>query len=90
MSSDDRRISQTLLFGRKIKKFKAKEKETLDQEVRKIIFTPEIGQEKKGDLRGVRVHKYKFSRQEMLLAYSVTEEEIFLITIGSHENCSGT
>jgi len=58
----------------------------LDEEVRKIISNPEIGQEKKGDLQGIRVHKYRFNRQEMLLAYSFSKNEILLITIGSHEN----
>jgi mRNA-degrading endonuclease RelE of RelBE toxin-antitoxin system len=79
-------ISQTPLFGRKVKKFKKPEKAALDIEVRRIISNPEIGEEKKGDLQGIRVHKYRFNRQEILLAYSANKEEILLITIGSHEN----
>lgn len=87
MSSDNaRRVAQTPLFGRKIKKFKKSEKEALDKEVRRILSDFEIGQEKKGDLQGVRIHKYRFNRQEMLLAYSLEEGEILLATIGSHEN----
>ncbi len=80
------RVSQTPLFGRKVKKFKKSEKAALDEEVRKIISNPEIGEEKKGDLQGIRVHKYRFNRHELLLAYSSNKEEILLITIGSHEN----
>ncbi len=49
------------------------------------MIDPEIGSEKKGDLRGIRVHKYKFNRQELLLAYSIQADEILLITIGSHD-----
>lgn len=87
MSLDDApRISQTPLFGKKVKKFKKAEKAALDKEVRKIISNPEIGQEKKGDLQGIRVHKYLFNRHQLLLAYSANKEEILLITIGSHEN----
>ncbi|MEX2381395.1 MAG: type II toxin-antitoxin system RelE/ParE family toxin [Opitutales bacterium] len=86
MSSDRFRISQTPLFGRKVKKFKKNEKETLDREVQRIMADPDIGAEKKGDLQGIRVHRYKFNSQELLLAYSVEEDEILLITIGSHEN----
>lgn len=83
---DGPQVSQTPLFGRKVKKFKKTEKAALDEEVSRIISNPEIGEETKGDLQGVRVHKYRFSRREMLLAYSATKEEILLITIGSHEN----
>lgn len=86
MSSDDLQISQTPLFGRKVKKFTKKEKAALDKQVKAIIENPEIGVEKKGDLKGIRVHKYKFNRQELLLAYRFDEPEILLITIGSHEN----
>jgi mRNA-degrading endonuclease RelE of RelBE toxin-antitoxin system len=86
MSSDDRKVSQTPLFGRKIKKFKKDEKAELDGQVKTIIKNPEIGEEKKGDLHGIKVHKYRHKRQEMLLAYRADESEILLITIGTHEN----
>lgn len=86
MSSDNFSISQTPLFGRKVKKFNRNEKEALDVEVKKLFESPELGEEKKGDLQGVRVHKYKFNRRELLLAYSLSEKRILLITIGSHEN----
>jgi len=45
-----------------------------------------IGQEKKGTLRGVRVHKFHIDKQLFLLAYEVGEEIMRLIMIGSHEN----
>lgn len=85
-SAKPRRITQTPLFGRKIKKFRPPEKAALDQEVQKIFSNPETGQEKKGDLRGIRVHKYRIQKQEMLLAYAFNEQEIMLINIGGHEN----
>ncbi|SRR5690554_3018639 len=87
MPSGEFRVTQTPLMGRRIKKLKRQEKEALDLEVRKLIGNPEIGVEKKGDLSGIRVHKYKFNRQEILLAYRIeNKDELLLIAIGSHEN----
>ncbi len=87
MSLGNRRhIKQSPLFGRKVKKFKSEEKAALDQEIRKVFSSPELGHEKRGDLRGVRIHKYRFQQQEMLLAYSFNDYEILLINIGPHEN----
>jgi len=43
---------------------------------------------KKGDLTGVRVHKYKFNTEQMLLAYAANTQErvIILLGYGTHEN----
>jgi len=38
------------LFGRNVKKLNKKEKEILDEEIKKIVANPGIGEEKKGDL----------------------------------------
>ena len=77
-------ISSSL--GKKIKKFKKKLKLELDNEIRKIIESPSIGSEKKGDLRGVFVHKFKTANTLFLLSYRMVEEGIELITLGPHEN----
>jgi mRNA interferase RelE/StbE len=58
----------------------------LDQEIKKIADNPEIGQEKRGDLKGVRVHKFYISKQLFLLAYELEADILNLIMIGSHEN----
>ena len=50
------KILQSRLFTRSIRKFHRQEKKTLDNEIRKIIRNPEIGQEKRGELKGVFVH----------------------------------
>lgn len=86
MSSAKPQISVTPLFSRVIKKFKKNEKKILDQAVMDIIENPEIGVLKKGNLAGIRVHKFKINKQEQLLAYKESEEEILLIMLGSHEN----
>lgn len=63
-----------------------KDKEILDQEVRKIAENPSIGEEKKGDLAGVFVHKFKIRATQYLLAYRKTGQDLELVMIGPHEN----
>jgi hypothetical protein len=58
----------------------------LDLEIKKIADNPEIGQEKRGGLKGVRVHKFYISKQLILLAYESEADILNLIMIGSHEN----
>ena len=53
------KIYQSSSFAKKVKRLTKHEKSTLDGEIKKIIKHPEIGTEKKGDLRGVFVHKFK-------------------------------
>jgi len=58
----------------------------LDKEIRKISDNPEIGQEKKGTLHGVRLYKFHIEKQLYLLAYEVNSSILNLIMIGNHEN----
>jgi len=62
------------------------EKEILDQEVRRIAQNPSIGEEKKGDLTGVFIHKFKIKTTQYLLAYRKVGQDLELVTIGPHEN----
>jgi len=80
------KIYQSLSFERKIKKLTPKEKVELDNEIRKIIQNPSIGQEKKGDLKGIFVHKFKIKTTQFLLAYRLVSDDLELIMIGVHEN----
>ena len=80
------KILQSRSFERKVKKFTQAQKKKLDGEIRKIVDNPTIGSEKKGDLRGVFVHKFKIHTLQFLLAYRFTEEHLELIMIGPHEN----
>lgn len=79
-------IIQSRSFERKVKKLRKGEKKKLDEEIRKILNNPSIGSEKKGDLRGVLVHKFKIQTNEYLLAYRFFRENLELIMIGPHEN----
>jgi len=80
------KIIQSRSFESKVKKFTEREKKKLDEEIRKILDNPSIGAEKKGDLRGVFVHKFKILTNQYLLAYRLFEENLELIMIGPHEN----
>ena len=80
------KVYQSSSFSKKIKKFKKKEKETLDSEIRNIIQNPSVGFEKKGDLRGIFVHKFKIQKTLYLLSYRMVGEDIEFIMIGPHKN----
>ncbi len=45
----------------------------LDQEIEKIMQNSSIGEEKKGDLRGVYVHKFKIKTIQYLLSYRMVD-----------------
>ncbi len=78
-------------FVRAAKKLHVSDKRLLDEAVREIALQPSVGEEKRGDLVGVFVFKFKINRQEMLLAYELlpnkqAPEEVVLLALGSHEN----
>ena len=76
---------QSRSFERKVKKFTKREKNKLDEQIRKIMDNPFIGSEKKGDLRGVYVHKFKLQAVQYLMAYRFVGEDLELVMIGPHE-----
>jgi hypothetical protein len=58
----------------------------VEDETEKIAKNPVIGETKLGNLQGIQVHKFKFQRQNFLIAYRVTGPDIFFYSIGTHEN----
>ena len=80
------KIYQSRSFEKRTKRMHKREKEILDREIRNIANNPSIGEEKKGDLRGIFVHKFKIKTVGYLLAYRMVGEDVELIMIGSHEN----
>lgn len=80
------KIYQSRSFEKKIKKMKKSEKDLLDREIKRIAHDPTIGEEKKGDLRGVFVHKFKLKTIQYLLAYRKIGDDLELVVIGPHEN----
>jgi len=81
------RVVQSRSFAKRVKRFRKQEKQVLDQQVRALMNNPNIGQEKRGELRGIFVHKFKIHTTQYLLAYRIRENETLeLIMIGPHEN----
>ena len=80
------KIYQSRTFENKVKKLSKHEKEILDDEIKKIAEDPLIGEEKRGDLKAVYVHKFKIKSLQYLLSYRKIKSEIELIMIGPHEN----
>jgi len=80
------KIIQSGSSERKVKRFRKQEKKILDGQIRKIAGNLAIGQEKKGDLRGVYVHKFEIQTIQYLLAYRFVCDDLELIMIGPHEN----
>jgi len=85
-NKDTIEILQTSTFVRKKKKLKKNQIKDLDIAVKNIIANPEIGIQKKGDLRDVWVYKFLMVKQETLLAYQWEPKKRILIALGMHEN----
>jgi mRNA-degrading endonuclease RelE of RelBE toxin-antitoxin system len=85
------KILDTPSFNRAVKKLHTRDKKDVDAAILEIVANPAIGEEKKGDLLGVFVYKFKLNKQEMLLAYrlqpnKLKPQELVLLSLGSHEN----
>lgn len=81
-------VSQTPIFKKTVKKLKPNQKKELDAAVKDLIENPNLGEQKKGDLVFLRVHKFKMNKQLTLLGYSFDDGSLTLelMAIGSHEN----
>jgi hypothetical protein len=80
-------------FAQYVKKAHKPLQLAIEDEVNVVCEDPEIGELKVGDLAGIRVHKFRFSRQEYWIAYRTPKDNVpveFLVIdfyqVGSHEN----
>ncbi|MFN3712432.1 MAG: type II toxin-antitoxin system RelE/ParE family toxin [Alcanivoracaceae bacterium] len=82
------KVLQANEFATAVKKLPRQQKAVVDEAIRAIAESPEIGEPKVADLAGVRVYKFKMNRQLTLLAYEVDEGlvTLYLLKLGSHEN----
>ena len=81
----------TPTFAKAVKKLHAKDKTAVDKAVKAVASDPAIGDEKKGDLAGIFVYKFKINKQDILLAYQLHPTKfqpvsVLLLSLGSHEN----
>lgn len=80
------RVFQSGSFRMRTQRLSPSEKRILDDQIRDVLKNPSIGEQKKGDLRGVFVHKFKLKSIQYLLAYRVVDDDLELIMLGPHEN----
>ena len=79
-------ILQKRTFKQAYKKLYPSEKYVVDCEIKKLLENPEIGVQKKQDLRGVYVHKFYITNTLYLLADTYDPVTLRLILLGVHEN----
>jgi mRNA-degrading endonuclease RelE of RelBE toxin-antitoxin system len=85
-------------FSKFVKKAHKPLQLAIEDATEEVCENPEIGEAKVGDLAGIRVYKFRFNRQEYLIAYRPPSQEargkvgavellmIDFYQVGSHEN----
>ena len=88
LNGKDISVYATNRFDKTLDKLSKVQQQTVENEIDNIIEDPELGEQKKGDLRHLWVHKFKMDNQEWLLGYNWEEGQltIHLLQLGSHEN----
>ncbi|SQI41898.1 Uncharacterised protein [Leminorella richardii] len=81
-------VYQSNRFEKALDKLPEKLQQIVEDEIDKIVDNPELGEQKKGDLSYLRVHKFKLNNQLTLLGYSWVENkiELYLLSLEPHEN----
>ncbi|MFC4699805.1 type II toxin-antitoxin system RelE/ParE family toxin [Glaciecola siphonariae] len=81
-------VLQTQNFKKAVKKLHKNQKFDLDKAVKAIMEDPLLGEQKRGDLSFLRVHKFKMVKQLTVLEYSHENGTVVLelFALGSHEN----
>ncbi|MDD3845562.1 MAG: type II toxin-antitoxin system RelE/ParE family toxin [Syntrophorhabdaceae bacterium] len=79
-------IVQSPYFRRVYRKLHRNQAKPVNDAIRHIMSDPTCGEERKGDLAGVRVYKFPVLDQQFLLAYGYDEQALFLLGLGVHEN----
>jgi mRNA interferase RelE/StbE len=79
-------ILQSPYSRRSYKKLQKKQLSIVNNAIEQIISEPLCGEEKKGDLAGIRVHKFHIQKHLYLLAYEHAGDTLYLLALGVHEN----
>lgn len=81
-------VYETRRFSKALSKLSEPQLKIVEDEIDKIINDPVIGEQKKGDLDFLWVHKFRIDNQLTLLGYSWLKDkvELYLLSVGSHEN----
>ncbi len=90
MSEEQNEISvyESRRFEKALQKLSETELTLVEDQIDRIIAEPMIGEQKKGDLSHIWVHKFKLGAKPVLLGYSWVDSELalYLLNIGPHEN----
>lgn len=83
-----RTVRQSTRFGKAKRRLPQTGQLALDEEVKKIVENPLVGEIKTGALKGVRVLKFKLGPLQLLLAYEFNERRnvVEVLDVGPHEN----
>lgn len=80
-------------FAQFVKKSNKPLKLAIEDAVAEVCSNPDIGEAKLGDLADIRVYKFRFNRQDYLIAYRPPLDDVafeFLVIdfyqVGTHEN----
>jgi len=73
-------------FKKYVKKLPRPFQQVILDEVEDILANPDVGEPKKGDLAGFRVHKFTLNRQLTLMAYKAEDDFLVLYQVGPHGN----
>jgi len=81
-------VFETPIFRKCLKKLSDQDVGVVEDEIDRVIENPELGEQKKGNLGYLRVHKFLLNKRQVLLGYSWIEEklELHLLNVGPHEN----
>ncbi len=83
-----RSVEQSTRFAKAKRRLPPRGQLTLDEEVKRLVENPLVGEGKVGALKGVRVLKFKLGPLQLLMAYTFNERRnvIELLDVGPHEN----
>jgi hypothetical protein len=83
-----RAVLQAPRFGRAKRAFPEKVQLQIDEVVKSIVADPQLGEQKAGALKAVRVVKFKVGPQQLLLAYAFVSktQTLEILDVGPHEN----
>ena len=80
------KVLQMPRFKKYVKKLPRHLQQVILDAVEDVLSDIEIGELKKGDLNGFRIHKFTISHQLILMAYKVENDSLILYQAGPHEN----
>ena len=84
----ERTVEQSTRSGKAKRRLPLRGQLALDDEVKKVVENPLVGEMKAGALKGVRVLKFKLGPLQLLLAYEFKARRnvVELLDVGPHEN----